>query len=138
MNLPAAPPTAPAPTPVSRAVWQEVYDADPDAVVTQAPAFADALATRGHRDASRLYTLPDGRRLVLPLASRRGLAEESWPYSWGYGGAIVEGGELSVDDARLVLGDLRRRPVLLGSVTPMPLRGNVRSSTFTYSARIEG
>ncbi|MEJ2870563.1 GNAT family N-acetyltransferase [Actinomycetospora sp. OC33-EN08] len=110
----------------SRTVHQEVYDADPDAVVTQSPAFADALATRGYRDASRLYTLADGRRLVLPLVSRRGgLAEQSFPYAWGYGGAVVEGGELTVADARYVLDDLRRRPALLRTVVPMPLRGAV-------------
>ncbi|WP_433803610.1 GNAT family N-acetyltransferase [Actinomycetospora sp. CA-084318] len=110
---------------VPRTVHQEVYDADPDAVVTQSPAWSDALAARGHRDASRLHTLPDGRRLVLPLVGRTGLSEESWPYAWGYGGAIVEGGELTVADARYVLADLRRRPALLRSVVPMPLRGAV-------------
>ena len=116
-------------TPVSRDVWREVLAADPDAVVTQSPEWMDCLTTRGCTDASRLYVLPDGRRMVLPLAARRRagvtLSEESWPYGWGYGGAIVEGGDLTVADARVVLDDLRERPAVLRSVVPMPLRGQV-------------
>jgi hypothetical protein len=114
-------------TPLTRHVWREVLAADPDAVVTQSPDWMDCLAARGYSDASRLYVLRDGRRLVLPLAARRRagvtLSEESWPYGWGYGGALVEGGGLTVADARLVLDDLRSRPAVLRSVVAMPLRG---------------
>ena len=122
--------TAPAVvSPVPRDVWREVHAADPDAVVTQSPEWADALATRGYADASRLYELADGRRLVLPLAARRRagvtVSEESWPYGWGYGGAVVEGGDLTAADARVVLDDLRRRPAVLRAAVPMPLRGEV-------------
>ena len=122
--------TAPAVvSPVPRAVWREVLAADPDAVATQSPEWADALATRGYADASRLYELADGRRLVLPLAARRRagvtVSEESWPYGWGYGGAVVEGGDLTAADARTVLDDLRRRPAVLRAAVPMPLRGAV-------------
>jgi hypothetical protein len=116
-------------SPVPRDVWREVLAADPDAVVTQSPQWADALATRGYTDASRLYELTDGRRLVLPLAARRRagvtVSEESWPYGWGYGGAVVEGGDLTAADARIVLDDLRRRPAVLRAAVPMPLRGGV-------------
>jgi Acetyltransferase (GNAT) domain len=116
-------------SPVPRDVWREVLAADPDAVVTQSPQWADALTTRGYTDASRLYELADGRRLVLPLAARRRagvtVSEESWPYGWGYGGAVVEGGDLTAADARIVLDDLRRRPAVLRAVVPMPLRGGV-------------
>ncbi|HEY2221312.1 GNAT family N-acetyltransferase, partial [Actinomycetospora sp.] len=116
-------------TTVTRDVWREVLAADQDAVVTQSPEWMDCLATRGYSDASRLYSLRDGRRLVLPLAARRRagvtLSEESWPYGWGYGGALVEGGDLTVADARMVLDDLRERPAVLRSVVPMPLRGKV-------------
>ncbi|NMO90667.1 GNAT family N-acetyltransferase [Actinomycetospora sp. TBRC 11914] len=115
--------------PVSRDVWDEVFAADPDAVATQSPEWMDALRGRGYRDASRLYALADDRRLVLPLAARRRagvtVSEESWPYGWGYGGALVEGGDLTVADARLVLDDLRARPAVLRGLTPMPLRGAV-------------
>jgi hypothetical protein len=100
--------------------------ADPNAVVTQAPEWLDCLcATRGYVDASRLYELPDGRTLVLPLAAKvRGgvrIAEESWPYGWGYGGALVTGGPLTQSDARLVLADLARRPVVVAAIVPVPL-----------------
>lgn len=114
---------------VTRDVWREVLAADPDAVATQTPEWMDSLATRGYTDASRLYLLSDGRRLVLPLAARRRagvtLSEESWPYGWGYGGALVEGGDLTVDDARVVLDDLRARPAVLRAMVPIPLRGRV-------------
>jgi hypothetical protein len=53
------------------------------------------------------------------------LSEESWPYGWGYGGAVVEGGALTAADARVVLDDLWRRPAVLRAVVPMPLRGGV-------------
>lgn len=127
------PSTRPAPTPVvspvPRAVWREVMDADPDATATQAPEWMDCLAARGCTDRSRLYVLPDGRRLVLPVAARAvgGLAvtEQSWPYGWGYGGALVEGGELDEESCRLVLDDLARSRAVLAGVTPMPLRGAV-------------
>ena len=116
-------------SPVPRAVWREVMAADPDAVATQAPEWMDCLATRGYTDRSRLYTLPDGRRLVLPVAARsvRGfpVTEQSWPYAWGYGGALVEGGDLDEASCKLVLDDLAGSRALLGGVTPMPLRGAV-------------
>ncbi len=103
--------------------------ADPDAVATQAPEWMDCLATRGYTDRSRLYVLPDGRRLVLPVAARSvggfAVTEQSWPYGWAYGGALVEGGELDEASCRLVLDDLSRSRALLSGITPMPLRGAV-------------
>jgi hypothetical protein len=103
--------------------------ADPDAVATQSPEFMDCLAIRGYADRSRLYVLPDGRRLVLPVAARVAggltVTEQSHPYGFGYGGALVEGGDLDEASCRLVLDDLARSRALLGGVTPMPLRGAV-------------
>ncbi len=116
-------------SPVPRPVWRQVMDADPDAVATQAPEWMDCLATRGYTDRSRLYVLPDGRRLVLPVAARSvggvAVTEQSWPYGWAYGGALVEGGDLDEATCRLVLDDLARSRSLLSSITPMPLRGAV-------------
>src|ERR1700712_1260739 len=122
--------TAPAVvSPVPRDVWRAVLAADPDAVATQSPEWADALPPRGYADASRLYELADGRRLVLPLAARRRagvtVSEESWPYGWGYGGGGGGGGGPPRGGARIVLDDLRRRPAVLRAVVPMPLRGQV-------------
>ncbi len=119
-------------SPAPRDVWARVYASDPNAVPTQSPEWLDCLcATRGRVDASRAYELPDGRTAVLPLAGRRWagvrVAEESWPYGWVYGGALVEGGELTAADAQVVLSDLARRPVVRVGVVPMPLTGRAWS-----------
>ena len=119
--------------PVPRQVWAEVVAADPDAVVTQTPEWLDALCrSRGYRDASRLYEFPDGRRLVLPMAARvwagARVTEESWPYGWSYGGALVAGGPFRSVDAAVVLADLARRPVIRSAVVPMPLNSTVWQS----------
>ncbi|WP_232234703.1 GNAT family N-acetyltransferase [Actinoplanes sp. N902-109] len=112
-------------TPAPRDVWTGALAADPDAVVTQSPDWLSCLGSRGYADASRLYEFPDGTRIVVPLAARRRagvrLSEESWPYGWGYGGALVTGGPLTPRHAAAVLADLARRPVLRAALVPMPL-----------------
>lgn len=117
-------------SPVPRDVWRRVLAADPAAFATQKPEWLDGLcAARGYVDASRLYELPDGRALVLPMAGRVWggvrVAEESWPYGWGYGGVLAEGGRVSSADAAVVLADLARRPVTRASIVPMPLSASV-------------
>ncbi len=112
-------------SPAPREVWREVLAADPDAVATQTPEWLDALcAHTGRTDASRLYETDTGRRLVLPLAARTvggvRVAEESWPYAWGYGGALVDGGALRPDEAATVLADLHRRRRIRTTITPAP------------------
>lgn len=113
-------------SPAPREVWACLAATDPSAFPTQLPEWGDALraARRGTTDASRLYRLPDGRELVLPLAGRAvgGLrvAEESWPYGWGYGGLLAGGGRVTAADTAVVLADLARRPVLRASVVPVP------------------
>jgi CelD/BcsL family acetyltransferase involved in cellulose biosynthesis len=99
--------------------------ADPNAVATQSPQWLDSLCrARGYRDSSRLYELPDGRTLILPLVSRTAAAVritlDSWPYGWGYGGVLVSGGRFTAADARVVLADLSRQPVLRTTVVPTP------------------
>jgi hypothetical protein len=68
-------------TPASRGEWRAVLDLDPEAMASQAPEWLDALASRGYANASRAYTLADGRRAVLPMAGRTrlgvALGEES-------------------------------------------------------------
>src|SRR5262249_10019710 len=117
-------------TPAPRDAWRRALAADPNAVATQTPEWLDGLCqARGYVDASRLYELPDGRTLVLPLAARAWcgvrVTEESWPYGWGYGGAIVTGGRLAEADARSVLADLARRPVVRAAIVPVPLTGRI-------------
>jgi CelD/BcsL family acetyltransferase involved in cellulose biosynthesis len=113
-------------SPAPRAVWDRLFASDPEAVPTQSPQWLDSMrAARGYADASRLYRMPDGRELVLPLAARQragvALTEESWPYGWGYGGLLAEGGATD-RDIEIVLADLARRPAVRTGVTPMPLQ----------------
>lgn len=116
-------------SPAPRDVWRRALAADPHAVATQTPEWLDCLCRRtGRVDASRLYELPDGRRLVLPLVARRvaGLtvAEESFPYGWGYGGVLADGdGGLAEADVRVVLADLARRPTVRTGIVPLSLAG---------------
>ena len=132
-------------SPAPRDEWNRLLAADPQAVATQTPEWLDCVcgrtgretkrsgehAGRGARpwdtvDASRLYELPDGRRAVLPLVARTvagvRVAEESYPYGWGYGGLLAEGG-VTADDCRVVLADLARRPVIRTGVVPTSLSG---------------
>jgi hypothetical protein len=89
----------------------------------------DALCSGGSwADATRSYRSADGRRIVLPLARRRGVGahgiEASMPTHWGFGGIVAEGG-VTPDDVRLVLRDLAARPVLRQSLRPNPLHGRL-------------
>lgn len=109
---------------VSRQVWDEVLAADPCAVATQTPQWVDAVCSKtGLVDASMLLEA-GGRRIVVPLVARRAgrfrLTAESWPYGWGYGGALVEGGGLRTEDAAYVLATLRRQLRLRTTVMPSP------------------
>jgi Acetyltransferase (GNAT) domain len=113
-------------SPAPREAWRAALAADPDAFATQTPEWLDCLcAARGYVDASRMYELPDGRRLVLPLVARRWagapVVEESMPYGWGYGGVLSDSGASTAEDCRMVLADLARRPVVRGAVVPLPV-----------------
>ena len=114
--------TAPAP----REVWREVLAQDPDAVVSQSPEWLDALCAAGHHaDASRLYELPGGRNLILPMVRRVGLpngyrVEASLPAAWGMGGIVAPGGA-SGEDVAAVFSELASRVQLRTSISPSPL-----------------
>lgn len=113
-------------TPAPRDVWADILQASPQALAFHTPAWLDCLCEVGaYADASRLYELDDGRRVVLPLVRRRGLpgrlaVEASLPFGWGFGGAVAPGG-LTAQDAALILADLARSRALLISVRPDPL-----------------
>jgi len=115
-------------SPAPRQLWETLFAADRTAAPSLAPGWMDAIASRGpYRDASRLYSFPSGRRMIVPLAARRLLgapiAEESWPHDWGYGGALVEGGlEPTLPEARQILFDLSRRRVLQVAMVSPPQR----------------
>jgi hypothetical protein len=74
----------------------------------------------GFADASRLYTLPDGRRLVVPILRRAPLPglhlNASYPSNYGQGGIIAAGG-LRESDVRHVLTDLQHTPAISTRLT---------------------
>ena len=113
-------------SPAPRDAWEQALASDPTALVFQAPMWLDCLCAVGrYRDASRLYELPSGRRLVLPmvrLGCRTGplAIEASFPPSWGMGGVVASGGPRA-DDLAAVFADLSQRPLMRTSLRPNPL-----------------
>ena len=98
-------------TPVAPGVWPEVLASDPGATIYQTPAWGRAVRRASDMaDASRLYVLEDGRRLVLPMMRASPLpgvaVDASYPSGYGSGGLLASGG-LRASDVRLVLSDLR-------------------------------
>ncbi len=116
-------------SPAPRDVWMELVQRDPSALVSQTPAWVDALcASGGYRDASRLYETADGRQLVLPMVRRTrrpaGLATGgSFPYGWGIGGLVTGDGAPCVEDIAAVFADLGQQRELQISIRPNPLHG---------------
>lgn len=115
-------------SPVPRAVWRELYRADPEAVPSQSPEWLDCVgAYRGWEDASRLYTFADGQQLLLPLVRRIGLPDPlsfraSLPPTWGVGGVIARR-EPTADDLAAVYADLAASPGLSVRILPNPRQG---------------
>lgn len=113
-------------SPAPRDAWEEVLRSDHLALETQSSAWADAMCATGEfKDASRLYEMADGRRLVLPLLrhSIGGGAmafEDSNPSNCGVGGLLAPGGAC-VEEIAAVFADLGQRRVLSQSVWPNPL-----------------
>jgi hypothetical protein len=109
-------------SPVPRAVWESLIEADPDAVVTQSLAWHDAVFADGrYKDVSRLYEFPSGRQVVLPLARRRRrpawtTVTASWPRAWGVCGPISSGGQITAEEAASVLADLAGQGALVAEV----------------------
>jgi hypothetical protein len=116
-------------TPAPRELWKDALALDPDARVSQTPEWIDCIcAFGGYRDASRLYELPGGRQLVLPMVRHRDLpgrwaSEASLPAAWEPCG-IVAPGSLRVEDVVAVLHDLARRASVRISLRPGPLHAS--------------
>lgn len=112
-------------TPAPRQMWRRLFDADTDALADHGPEWIDAMCHDGrYADASRLYELPDGRRFVLPLTRRRGMAGVGgWlachPPAWGIGGLVGPGADAGVVTA--VLADLRQVGAARTWIRPNPL-----------------
>lgn len=119
-------------SPAPRTAWNEVARKDPHTLISQTPEWTDLICKSPlSQDASRLYLLPNGRSLVLPVAKRFGLISgmsilESPPYGWGIGGLLAPGG-VTLDDISIVLNDLSRQPFLSASIRPNPLHGDTWS-----------
>jgi hypothetical protein len=119
--------TAPAVTcPAPRDLWEDTLRRDPEALVTQSPAWTDAMGRFGYEDVSRCYELPSGRRAVVPMVRRRGLVPAplavrySPPPAWGMGGSIADG-PLAADELSAIVADLRSQPALSTRIRPNPL-----------------
>lgn len=117
-------------SPAPRELWLELTRQDPEVLPTQTPAWLECLCALGrHRDASRLYTFPDGQQLVLPVVRRRGLPghlamQASLPHAWGMGGVVARR-DLRPQDLRAVFDDLAHSPSLSVSVVPNPRQGEL-------------
>ena len=120
--------TARVTSPAPREVWDEICDADPLAGPTQLPAWLDCMCRAdGWADSSRLYEMPGGRRLVLPLVRKTVVPtpgdakplsiQASFPHGWGLGGILAPGGT-TMADAALVLADLADTPGLRTTIRP--------------------
>lgn len=110
--------------------WQEFVDSDPLAVAYQSPDWYKAICSATRRDdISRLYTLADGRQLLLPLIGPRRLpaalaSAASPPTGWGMGGILAPDG-LTAGDIAEVVADVRTLGFARLSIRPNPLLGDV-------------
>lgn len=117
-------------SPAPRAEWQRLFNCDPGALIFQSPDWTDALVASGEwQDASRLYELADGRKLLLPLAVRRSPVgalriRASMPHGWGSGGPLSDG-PLTADTLAAVSMDLQNISASGAPLTlrPQPLTG---------------
>jgi hypothetical protein len=113
-------------SPAPRDTWESLLASYPNALVSHTPAWTDFVcAAGGYEDASRLYELSGGRRLILPMVRRRHLPdrladEASFPSAWGIGGVVAPGG-VRLADAVAVFTDLAGRSALRTSLRPNPL-----------------
>lgn len=121
-----AEPTLRVTSPAPRDRWEAVLAADPNALVFQTPRWTDCACEFGsYEDASRLYELPNGRDVVVPMVRRRHRptrlsTEASLPPTWDPGGIVAPAGARR-DDLAWVLRDLAGRGVLRTSLRPAPL-----------------
>ena len=119
-------------SPAPRAAWTALLERSEDALAFHAPHWIDALCATGrYGDASRLYETPDGRRLLVPMVRRTGVArplrlQASLPYGWGFGG-ILTSDPLTPSDVSGVLADLQRARAARVSLRPNPLSAQVWS-----------
>jgi hypothetical protein len=117
-------------SPAPREVWDELYQADDLAVPEQAPAWTDYICRAGgYEDASQLYELPSGKRLILPLVkwgrTPKALSfAASYPPAWGIGGMLASR-SIEVEDVATVFDLLGKENYLQVRLRPNPLHAKV-------------
>ena len=84
-------------SPAPRDIWDKALAGGPYGLETQSSAWTDALSqSLGYTDASRMYQMSDGRKLVLPLRRRSvagvSLFEGSNPARCGVGSILASQG----------------------------------------------
>ena len=117
-------------SPAPRDIWQELLQHDTSALISQTPAWLDAICdTTGAEDASRLYETVDGKRLILPLVRAKGLPKKfapvySLPHGWGMGG-VVSDEPIQKHEAEGIFADLIGADAVRVTLRPNPLLTNV-------------
>jgi hypothetical protein len=117
-------------TPVPRHLWHDLYRADVTSLPDQSPEWLEFVCAAGNYiDASRLYELDNGKRLILPLVRQRGVPTPiamaaSFPYAWGIGG-VITADTLEAEDLAVVYEDLAKLGYLQVSLRPNPLQGEI-------------
>jgi hypothetical protein len=135
-------------------VWKQLLAEDPTATVYQTPEWLDCICrVEAYHDASRLFELPDGRQLVLPMVGRswrpRALTvEASLPTFWGAGGLVAAGSVRATDIAavwpHLIAGSPALMRVQAGYMTAQawsavqPPTGVVIGSSQSHVLDLEG
>jgi hypothetical protein len=108
-------------SPAPRDVWREILNEDANALPFQTPEWLDCICAAGpYRDASRLYKMPGGKQLVLPLARTPAGAEFSMPHGWSMGGLVMDD-QSGKEEVSAVFQDLIHRSNLSTSLRPNPL-----------------
>jgi Acetyltransferase (GNAT) domain len=116
-------------SPAPRELWRALLASDPNARISQTPEWIDCICAFGrYEDASRLYELPGGRQLVLPMVRHRDLpgplaSEASLPAGWEPCG-IVAPKRLEASEVAAVLRDLACRATVRTSLRPGPVQGS--------------
>ena len=113
-------------TPAPRDVWQQLMQSDSDALPYQSPEWFDCILHIGnYKDASRLYEMPDGRFLLMPLVRHPYLPIQfSPPHGWGMGG-LLSSSEIYPEDITAIFEDLRQNALVRTSIRPNPRQGDL-------------
>jgi CelD/BcsL family acetyltransferase involved in cellulose biosynthesis len=123
-------------SPAPRSEWHDILRSDPGATALQTPEYFGAVLEATHgQDVSRLYRLPEGRRLVLPLVRRRLLPglklDAGYPGGYGHGSLLATGG-LRAQDVRTVIESLR------GTALSIRIGGGHHTADQWSAARMPG